>query len=232
MVVAMRRIMLAALALAAPASAAERRYTVTDFDRVKVDGPFQVKLVTGKASAAVATGSSQAIDQVSIEVQGRTLRVKPNLSAWGGYPGEGPGPVSIELSTHDLRGATVQGSGSILIDKASAMRFDASVSGSGRVGVGSVEADRLMLSLIGSGRIEMGGKAKKLHASIHGAGDLDAKALTTEDAVIGADTSGEIAVGVRRSAKVTATGAGNVEIVGDPACTVDAKGSGRVLCGN
>ena len=45
----MNRIMLAALAItvAAPAQAAERRYTVTDFDRVRVDGPFVVTLATG-----------------------------------------------------------------------------------------------------------------------------------------------------------------------------------------
>jgi Putative auto-transporter adhesin, head GIN domain len=228
----MIRIMLVLLPLAAPASAAERRYTVTDFDRIRVDGPFHVKLATGKPSAALATGSAQAIDQVSIEVQGRTLRVRPNPNAWGGYPGAGPGPIAIQLSTHGLRSATVQGSGSILIDKASTMRFEASVSGSGRIGVASIEADKLNLSLIGAGRIEIGGKAKELRASIHGAGDLDATGLIAENAVIGADTSGEIAVGVQHTAKVTATGAGDVKIVGEPACTVDAKGSGRVLCGD
>jgi hypothetical protein len=227
----MNRILLAAIILSAPASAAERRYTVTDFDRIRVDGPFHVKLSTGKASSAVATGTPQAIDQVSIEVQGRTLRVRPNPNAWGGYPGEGPGPIAIDLVTHGLRSAVIQGSGSILVDKADAMRFEASVSGSGRLGIGSVAADKLILSLIGAGRIEMGGKAKELRASIHGAGDLDAAGLVAEDAVIGADTSGEISVGVRRTAKITATGAGDVRILGKPACTVDAKGAGRVICG-
>jgi hypothetical protein len=48
-----------------------------------------------------------------MEVQGRTLRIRPNRSAWGGYPGEGAGPLKIELSTHGLRGASVSGAGSI-----------------------------------------------------------------------------------------------------------------------
>lgn len=225
--------MLALMALSAPAAvlAEERRLTVTDFDRVQVDGPFEVTLATGRPNAATVNGTSQAIDRVSVDVQGRTLRIRPNRSAWGGYPKEGGGPVKIVLATHDLRSAAVNGSGSINIDKARAMRFDVSVSGSGSVAFHTIEADSLIVGLLGSGRISAAGKVKTLRATIQGSGDFDAGALTVEDAEINADTSGEIGVAVRRAAKVTATGAGNVEIKGSPACTVKAHGSGRVLCG-
>ena len=233
MILAMTRIMLAALlALSAvPASAAERRYTITDFDRIQVDGPFQVALTTGRASSAMASGSSAAIERVSIEVQGRTLRVRANRSAWGGYPGEGAGPVRIELSTHSLRAASLAGSGGLSIDKARTMQFDASVSGSGQINIGAIDADTLALALLGSGRIIVGGKAKSLRAAIQGAGDLDAEALSVEDAQITASTSGSIAVAVRRAATVTSTGQGDTRIIGSPACTVKSSGSGLVLCG-
>jgi hypothetical protein len=234
MVGGMKIIALAALAaaFASPASAAERRYTVTDFDRVQVDGPFKVTLATGRASSAAATGSAQALDRVSIEVQGRTLRIRPNRSSsWGGYPGEGAGPVSIAISTHNLRGASVTGSGSISIDKAAAMRFDASVSGSGRLEIGNVQADMLTLGLLGAGRIVAGGKAKQLKATIQGNGDLEAANLFAEDAQINADTAGDVVVAVRRTAKVTASGSGDTKIIGSPSCTTQALGSGRVTCG-
>lgn len=95
MIARMKRILpaLALAALAAAAPAAERRHTVTDFDRVHVEGPFEVTLATGRPSSAVVSGSPAAIERVSIEVQGRVLRIRPNRSAWGGYPGEGAGPV-------------------------------------------------------------------------------------------------------------------------------------------
>lgn len=226
--------MLACLALAASsaASAAERRYTVTDFDRVQVDGPFQVTVTTGTSGSAVATGSNEAIERVSIDVQGRVLRVRPNRSAWGGYPGEGAGALAIALATHDLRGASVTGSGSIAIDRARAMRFDVGVSGSGHVTLGTVEADRLNLGLVGSGRITIGGKAKTLRATVRGNGDLEAGALSVEDADLQADTAGTIDLAVKRTAKIVATGAGDVTITGAPACTVQARGSGRVSCGS
>ena len=70
---------LAAVAAAVPASAAERNYTVTGFDRVRLDGPYRVRMTTGVAPFARATGSSAALDSISIEVQGQTLNVDGGL---------------------------------------------------------------------------------------------------------------------------------------------------------
>lgn len=233
MVLVMIRILpLAVLAtVAQPAAAAERRYTITDFDRIHVEGPFQVRLTTGKAASALAVGDTQAIDRVSIDVQSRTLKIKPNRSAWGGYPGQQSGAVMLTVSTHDLRSATVIGSGTLSVDKAKAMKFDAAVAGSGQIGIGSVETDSLVLTLMGAGRLSVGGKAKTVRATISGTGDLDAAMLQSEDADISADTSGSIALGVRRAAKINATGAGTVDIAGTPACTVTNRGAGIVSCG-
>lgn len=232
----MHRTMLAALfapliVIASPALGEERRYTVTDFERIQIEGPFTVSLTTGKSPAAVAAGSAQAIDRVSIEVEGRTMRIRPNRSAWGGYPGDSAGPLAIAVSTHGLRGVSVTGSGSVDIDTVEAMRFDIGLSGSGRVGVGSIEADHLILGLLGSGEIEIGGGAvEELRATIEGTGELDAAGLTAEEAEINAGTSGTVKVAVRRAAEVNATGAGDITILGSPSCTVNARGSGLVVC--
>jgi hypothetical protein len=222
---------LLAFAAAAPAGAAERTYSVTDFDRVQVDGPYRVTLTTGRSSAARAEGSIQALDQVSVDVQGGILRVRRNRSALGSYPSADPGPVAISLTTRDLRSAVVVGSASLDIDRAKGLRVDLSVSGSGRLSVAAVEADTLVVGLLGSGRITLSGRTKQLKASVQGSGDLAASGLTADDAQIGSDTAGNVAVAVARTAKVTSTGAGDVEILGSPACTVSAKGSGRVACG-
>jgi hypothetical protein len=216
---------------AMPAAAAERTYTVTDFDRVQVEGPYRVILESGRSSAARAEGSTEALDQISVDVQGGTLRVRRNRSAWGGYPGEGAGPVTVTLITRDLRNALVVGSGSLDIDRAGGLRVDLSVSGSGRLSVAAVDADTLVVGLAGGGRITLAGRARQLKATIQGSGDLAAADLQADDAQIASDTAGNVAVAVARSARVTASGPGDVEIIGSPACTVQAKGSGRILCG-
>ena len=91
----MRTFLLAAgiAVLAAPASAATRNFGITGFEKVRVDGPFKVKLTTGVAPFATATGSPQALDRVAVEVRGNTLVVHSNLDSWGGYPGKDSGPV-------------------------------------------------------------------------------------------------------------------------------------------
>jgi hypothetical protein len=233
----MKRIIAAAFAaayaasLAVPAAAAERSYTLTDFDRVQVEGPYQVSLTTGLSSGARASGSAEALERVSVEVQGHTLRIRTNRSAWGGYPGERAGPVIIEATTRDLAAGAVTGSGSLVVDKAKGLRLDLSVSGSGRLGVASVEADNLVVGLLGSGRIALGGKAKQLRATIQGSGDFEGAALVAQDAVVVADTGGTVTVAAARTAKVTATGPGDVVILGSPSCTLGGVAAASVKCG-
>lgn len=230
----MTRIMLAAIAAlcASAADAAERRYTVTDFDRIEVSGPYEVSLVTGRPPAAVARGDQRAIDRLTMEVQGRVLRIRPGRSSWGGYPGEAGGAVSIAVATHGLRAATLAGSGSLEIDAVKAMKFDAALSGSGRVTLGKVEADALSLTLLGGGRLVASGKAKTLRAAVSGSGDLEGSGLLVEDAQLNAATSGNVGLAVRRAVSLDASGAGDIEIAGKPACTVRQTGTGRITCGS
>src|SRR4051794_8579910 len=109
---------------AAPAAAAERNYPVGDFDTIRVEGPFQVVLATGLPSRVAASGSPEALDRLTVDVEGRTLRIRVNSSAWGGYPGQSPGPVRIAAATRDLARASVVGPGSLDIDKARGLRVD------------------------------------------------------------------------------------------------------------
>src|SRR5438874_5571173 len=94
-----------ALTVTASAGAATRNFGITSFDKIRVEGPFKVRLVTGVAPFARASGSPQAIDRVAIDVRGNTLVVHSNLSSWGGYPGQDSGSVEINLGTHDLSSA-------------------------------------------------------------------------------------------------------------------------------
>ena len=223
--------LLALAAAAAPAVAAERRYSVTDFDRVQVDGPYQVTLATGLASSARAEGSAEALERLSIEVQGRTLRIRRNSSAWGGYPGDRSGPVRIALTTRDLRAASVVGSGGLEVDRVKGLRVDLSLSGSGRLSVAAVDADNLVVGLLGSGRIALAGRAKQLKATIRGTGDLAAAGLKAEDAQVTADTAGSVALSAARTVRLRVGGSGDVEIAGNATCTIEGQAAGRILCG-
>ena len=79
----------AALLAAAPADAATRNFTITGFDRIRVDGPFQVKLTTSVAPLPGRRGSQAALDALSID--GRRAgpwSIRPSASGWSGYAGQ------------------------------------------------------------------------------------------------------------------------------------------------
>ena len=75
---------LALAAMAFPASAADRSFTVTGFDRVRVEGPFDVRLTVGNAGqSAKASGQPDVLANLDIEVQGTTLIVRKGADGWG-----------------------------------------------------------------------------------------------------------------------------------------------------
>jgi hypothetical protein len=227
----MRTFLLAVAAsavLAAPAAAATRNFGITSFDKVRVDGPFRVRLVTGVAPFARASGSSAALDRVAIEVRGNTLVVHTNLDSWGGYPGTDAGPVEVSLGTHDLSAAWINGSGTIAIDRVKGLSFDLSVQGSAGGEIGRVDVDQLNVSIIGTASGRLAGQAAKMTAVVRGISALDASALATKDATIGADGAATIGASVSNSVKIDATGPATVRLDGRPACILHASGSTSV----
>ena len=222
----------ALLACASPAAAAERRYAVADFERIVVEGPYIVRLTAGPASSATASGSPAALDRVTIDVSGRTLRIRRSRSSWGGNPGAQEGPVTVELATRTVRSARLIGPASLEVDRAEGLRVDLIVEGSGRLRATNVEADNLSLGLAGSGRLEVAGTAGTLNADIQGTGDVDASALRAQNASITTTTTGTVAAHAERSASVNALGLGEVTILGRPACTVRGANAGLVRCGS
>lgn len=218
-------------ALASPAAAAERALSVTDFDRIRVEGSFTVEVREGRAATARVIGSALAIGRTSVEVQDRTLVIRPDINGWGGYPGAEAGPVTVRLTTPLLRAVWVSGSGSLTADRMRAREASLTLDGSGRVAVTRIESDDADLWLSGAGAIVAGGTTKNAKVTARGGGSVDAAALKSADAKVVAEGAGGVTLAVARAADVAASGSGTVTIVGTPACTVKNSGTGSVACG-
>ncbi|MGQ0661775.1 head GIN domain-containing protein [Sphingosinicella sp.] len=220
-----------ALSLAAPLSAAERRYPVTDFDRIEVDGPYLVRLTTGRTSLAVATGPQAGIDRLTVEVSGQTLRIRRNRSGWTGTPGARQGQIEIAVTTRGLRAARLIGPGRLEIDRLAAMRADLGVEGSGELVANGTATDVLNLRLAGSGRLVARGRTRRLNGVFEGSGNVDASGLLAQDVVAATTSFGEVALSAARTARITASGRGAVTVAGRPACTVLGPSADLVRCG-
>jgi hypothetical protein len=227
----MRTFLLAAAALAGltgPANAAARNFGITDFTKVRVEGPYKVTVTSGVAPFAKATGSQQALDRLTIEVRGDTLVVQTNKSGWGGYPGENPGPVEVSIGTHELSNAWVVGAGLLSIDRASGLSFGLSVQGSGRAEIADAESDQLSVSLIGTASAKLSGKAKKLTALVRGLSALNASSLAATNASIGVEGAATIDASVSGEANIDGSGPAVITLAGRPTCTLRTGGSTTV----
>jgi hypothetical protein len=227
------RLSLICLALAsAPAAAATRGYTVIGFDRIRVDGPFDVTVRTGLAPSARANATTAAaLDRISVAVQNSTLVIKPDNTAWGGYPGAAPGKITVAVTVADLTSATLAGSGKLAIDRVRGETLDLGIGGAGTLTVGQITVDRLNLLLTGSGNATLAGRAADARLVVRGAGSLIAEGLSVAHADILSAGDGTITLTATNTAKVTAAGTGDVTVLGKPDCTVSAVGAGSVSCG-
>jgi len=222
---------LAGAAAAGPAAAAERGFTITSFDRIRVEGPFVVTVATGRPVSARASGDAPALDRIRLRVEGRTLLVRGDES-WGGFPDGRRGPVTLTLSTPALDTAILLGSGSLAVDRMKAPRVILTVEGAGRVAVDRIEADNLSLAIAGSGRIEAAGTARVGAAVARGAAEIAAPGLTVTDLSLTSETAGAVTIAAARSARVVATGLGPVTVAGTAACEVRQTGTGPLRCGS
>jgi hypothetical protein len=218
----------AALIVAAPAGAETRGFGITSFSKVRIEGPYKVTLTTGVAPFAKASGSPTALDRVAIEMRGDTLVVHTDPSAWGGYPGEDPGPVEISIGTHDLTNADVTGAGSIAIDRVKGLTFTLSVQGSGAAEIDNVAADQMQVSLAGTASAKLKGQTHSLTALVRGLSSLEAADLPTSDAHITADGSATIDANATDTARVDAWGPATIRLSGSPSCTLKVTGSTTV----
>lgn len=219
---------LASLPATAAAPATQRNFSVTGFDRIRVDGPYKVSLRTSVAPFARATGTAASLDGVSIKVEGRTLVIRESTGGWGGYPGEGRGPVTIDVGTHDLSAIYINGPGALDVDRVQGLAFEISIQGSGMARIDAVDVDQMKVGVAGAGTTRLAGRAAKLTATVRGTSTFEGDNLRIKDAVIGAEGPSTVRAQVTNSAKVDASGLVSVTLSGDPACTVKARGSATV----
>jgi hypothetical protein len=224
---------LAALsALTGAAHAADRAYTLTDFERIRIVGPFIVEVETGKGVSVRASGSTAALDRVDAQVQGRQLTIRINKSTWGGWSNQTPpAPARIRITVPQLNSVGLQGDGTLTINRMEGQRLTVALDGSGSVSVGALDTDRLDASAFGSGTMTIAGRAATANLLARGSGTIDAAKLATRNGNYLWQSAGQLTAQASQTAKVTATGPGNVVVSGAAACTVNAVGAGTVRCG-
>jgi Putative auto-transporter adhesin, head GIN domain len=224
----MKPFLILAIAAVTPVAAAERTLTITDFDRMRVEGSYIVDVTSARSTSGRLSGSPEAIDRVSVDVKDRTLIIRP---ARRGFGDEDAGPVRVRVTAPALKTAFLSGSGTVTISGMRGPDLRLSLSGSGSLAVMGVSADRISLSTIGSGDVVVAGRVAQATMAMRGSGTVDATALLTQDLRLTSEGSGDAKTVASRSANISASGTGNIVVTGRAACVVNNLGAGTVSCG-
>ncbi|WP_217431028.1 GIN domain-containing protein, partial [Sphingomonas bacterium] len=103
-----RFLQLALLLLPAAATGATRERSVGSFDRLRVAGPFEVRIETGRPASARMEADDASVDRIEVTVEGDTLVVRMGNGGWGETPaGRAAAPPVVTLSTPALRSIAV-----------------------------------------------------------------------------------------------------------------------------
>ena len=217
--------------LALLAAATETRsFMLTDFDRIRVEGPFRVRVETGKPAAGEAKGGRRGVERVSLRVNGRTLVISASTAGWDGWRDSDDTNAEISVHVPVLRTATLNGAGALHIDGMAAQKAELSMTGAGAITVTNLRADQLDATLIGTGALHLDGTALRARFRSNGAGTIAAEPLMVRDLSVTSQSAGDSSFRASRTAEVTALGVGAVRITGGASCT--AAGPGPVSCGD
>ena len=213
-----------------PGPQVSRNFTVGQFDRIQVSGPYEVEVRTGSGPSVSAKGPENLIERMEVEVEGGRLTIRPRRDEgriqWGSR-----GHVEVQVTVPSLSGAEIAGSGDIRIDRVRGESFEAGIRGSGDLSVEAFEATTLAASVAGSGDIRAAaGQAQTVDLKISGSGNIDTQGVAAQSASATIMGSGNINARASDTAAVRILGSGNVEISGGAKCTVENKGSGNFRC--
>ncbi len=210
---------------AAPASAEERRFALTGFDRVAVAGSDDVVITRG-AFSVVADGEADDLDRLDIKVDGGVLKIGRKKGNWG-WRGK---DVRVSVALPALHGLALAGSADVTADRGDGDRFGLNISGSGSIKLANLDTKTADIALSGSGDMVVGGRCGALNVRVAGSGNANLGGLRCTNASISIAGSGDVSAHVAGEANVRVAGSGDVVIAGGARCTKKVAGSGNVRC--
>lgn len=220
-----------AACLASSAQAAERKFMVSSFDKLIVEGDLNVQLTTGKAPSAIASGEKRAVDTVNIERSGTTVTVRYRPSAvTRSKTGE---PVTLTLTTHNIGTIILRGSAVMTADTVKAPNSRVEIIGAGSLTINDIKSDKLISIVQGSAKFAIAkGAVATGDMLIDGAADIAAPDLIFNELRLIQNGQAKSLLRAERKVEISTAGSGSVEILGKATCFIREAGNAKIRCRN
>lgn len=202
----------------------EKQRALAAFTKLRIDGPFDVRLAQGGSDQATITADDNLEPLVETVVENDTLVVRLKRDA-GFTTRSAP---TVRVTARALQAIAIQGSGDLAMDSFKGDALGLSIIGSGDAHVGLVEVKDLNVSISGSGDVRVAGRADQQSWSISGSGDVDARALSGRSAKVNLSGSGDVSLGVTEQLDAQLSGSGDLSYAGRPQLRQSVTGSGEI----
>jgi hypothetical protein len=169
--------------------AVSEQRNVDPFVNVETGGAFRVDWKSGAPSASI-TVDENLMQYVEMEVRDKVLHVRTTRSV------RPTRSIRLALTSNALEGA--------------------SFSGASRLDAHQLSGPKFYLETTGASNVTLDGAVDELVANMTGASDLRAEALQTKIAELSVTGAGDARIAVSDTLKVSITGAGKVEYIGNP----------------
>lgn len=164
--------------------------TVSDFNRIEVEGAYRVEVVCGQPLAVEVEADDNLLPLISTDVAGGRLRIRNERGlSTQAFP-------HVRISVPDVNEVSIPG--------ASEMRIT------------GTRNERLTLDVSGASKLHASGETGSLNLKLSGAGLIDTRELRARDASVQADGAGRVSVHATESLEAVVNGVGSIDYYGDP----------------
>ena len=190
--------------------------TVTEFNKVIINGPFDVKLIQENNSSdntITLKGADNIVDVLEVKVTDGALTI--GLPEEMEFKAHKNNRIKIKIPFKELSDITLNGSGKIYSNGIITQDINITLNGSGSIKMWS-KAQNIHTTLMGPGYVEIKGYTDTFTCKLIGNGTIEAKKLKTDvtNAVISG--SGTINVLCQKSITGRIDGAGTLAFNGTP----------------
>ncbi len=203
---------------------------VDSFNEISLRIGANVYLEQGNKQKLEIKAKPSTLEEIITEVKDGKLIIRfPNKKYfWSTFQ---PGDITIYITTPDIIGLAVSGSGDIIAeDEIRSKEIDLAVSGSGNIKLSELLAERVKCTISGSGNIMVAGKstAQDLGIAISGSGNFKGLDYSADDVSIKISGSGNAGIEAKNNLYIRLAGSGNVTYKGKPSVDQAITGSGSV----
>lgn len=191
-----------------------KNINTSGYDKVLVNGFFDVDLQTGEEGKIVIKGEENLLDHVEITVENNALKIAVEKGKYI-VPSTGK-KIVVLVPFQSLDEVSLCGSGDINSKNTiTTDHFITELSGSGDIHL-SVNAKNVKAEVSGSGDMVLEGEATNIQCEVTGSGDLNASKMKSNNADAAVTGSGNCKINCSDNLLARVTGSGDIEYQGDP----------------